>query len=88
VSQLSEEPALTDITYKIVEHAGGWAYKLGDVFSETFASREDAVEAARRVAAEQEIPGEDGAIEWEDEKGRWHEEQSPGDDRPHTRVED
>ena len=25
-----------NITYRIVQHDGGWAYKLGDSFSETF----------------------------------------------------
>jgi hypothetical protein len=27
---------MTKITYEIVEHDGGWAYKVGDVFSEPF----------------------------------------------------
>lgn len=79
---------MTDITYRIVEHDGGWAYKLGDVFSETFATREAAVAAARRAAAEQELPGEDVGIVYEDESGQWREELSDGDDRPHTRVEE
>ena len=30
---------MSDAVYRIVEHDGGWAYKLGDVFSETFPSR-------------------------------------------------
>ncbi len=79
---------MTKITYEIVQHAGGWAYKLGDVFSETFASHQDALDAAQRVAAEQQTPGDSEAIEYEDEKGRWHEEQSPGDDRPEVDVVD
>jgi hypothetical protein len=33
------------VTYRIVEHDGGWAYKVGDVFSETFPSRESAQKA-------------------------------------------
>lgn len=41
-------------TYRIVEHDGGWAYRLGDVYSETFPSEEAALEAARRAAARQE----------------------------------
>ena len=31
---------MTRITYEIVEHDGGWAYKVGDVFSEPFRSRD------------------------------------------------
>lgn len=74
--------------YKIVEHDGGWAYKMGDVFSETFASRQDAHDAAERAAAEQRAPGDDAEIEWEDEKGKWRAEHSDGRDRPVTDVED
>jgi len=78
---------MTDITYRIVEHDGGWAYKLGEVFSETFPTREAAVRAARRVAADQEQPGRDANIQYEDEQGHWREERSAGEDRPHTHVE-
>lgn len=31
---------MTRITYEIVEHDGGWAYKVGDVFSEPFPSHD------------------------------------------------
>ena len=55
-----------------MEHDGGWAYKSGGVFSEPFASHEDAVAAAKRAAAEQEMPGKSETIEYEDEKGTWH----------------
>ena len=79
---------MTDITYRIVEHEDGWAYKLGDVFSETFATRDAALSAARRVAAEQEVPGEDVGIIYEDENGKWRAELSDGADRPHTHVAD
>ena len=37
---------MNKVTYEIVEHDGGWAYKVGDVFSETFATRELAHAAA------------------------------------------
>lgn len=46
---------MTTITYRIVEHDGGWAYRLGDVFSETFGTHDQALAAARRAAAEQEV---------------------------------
>lgn len=82
------ESSMTRITYEIVQHAGGWAYKLGDVFSETFASHDDALDAANRVAAEQQRAGDDEPIAYEDEKGRWHEEMSSGDDRPDVEVKD
>ena len=40
-------------TYKIVEHDGGWAYRVDGVFSETFPSHDAARAAAERAAAEQ-----------------------------------
>jgi hypothetical protein len=77
---------MTDITYRIVPHDGGWAYRLGEVFSETFADRAAAATAARRVAVEQQRPGKDVPIAYEDENGVWREELSDGDDRPTTHV--
>jgi hypothetical protein len=71
-----------------VRHESGWAYKAGDVFSEAFASHADALEAARRAAAEQRVPGSTETIAWEDEQGRWHEETTRGDERPSTGVVD
>ena len=79
---------MTDVTYTVVEHDGGWAYKLGDVFSETFPSHDAALHAAKRAAVEQQRPGEDEGILYEDEKGEWHAEVSDGDDRPRTHVVD
>ena len=76
------------VTYRIVEHDGGWAYKLGDVFSEPFRTRDAAVKAAHRVAAEQQVAGQTHAIEYEDESGNWHQELARGDDRPETEVDE
>jgi hypothetical protein len=77
---------MTKITYEIVEHDGGWAYRVDGVFSETFASHDLARRAAERAAREQIVPGETTAISYEDKEGRWHEELSPGKDRPDTDV--
>ena len=74
------------ITYEIVEHDGGWAYKVGDVFSEPFPSHDDARRAAERAAREQVVPGDSTGISFEDKEGRWHEELSTGSDRPQTEV--
>ena len=79
---------MAEIIYEVVEHDGGWAYKVDDVFSETFPSHEDALAAAKRAAREQEVPGETETIEYQDEKGRWHTETARGRDRPDTEVED
>ena len=77
---------MTRITYEIVQHDGGWAYRMNGVYSETFASHDLARHAAERAAQEQTIPGETTGIVYEDKKGRWHSEVAPGDDRPIPRV--
>jgi Uncharacterized protein conserved in bacteria (DUF2188) len=79
---------MAKVTYHIVQHENGWAYKVGDVFSETFPSHEAALFAAKRAAAEQRLPGETVGIEYETADGVWHEELDPGTDRPETAVED
>ncbi len=76
------------VTYEVVEHNGGWAYKSGDTFSETFDTHDEAAAAAKRATAEQELPGETLDIEYADEDGEWHTEPSDGDDRPETEVKD
>ncbi|HUO11590.1 MAG TPA: DUF2188 domain-containing protein [Caulobacteraceae bacterium] len=78
---------MTKITYHIVEHDGGWAYRLDGVYSETFRTHDAARQAAQRAAAEQRAPGQDAGIIWEDASGHWHEEVVEGHDRPETDVE-
>lgn len=77
-----------DVHYTVVEHDGGWAYKLGDVFSETFRSRDDAHIAAEIAAKEQRERGEDTTIEYQGADGKWRVEASKGDDRPEPDVDD
>jgi len=76
------------IVYRIVEHDGGWAYKVGDVFSETFETHNDAKAAAEAAAQHQRITGETLDIEYETPDGKWHEEVASGQDRPATEVQD
>jgi hypothetical protein len=78
---------MSKITYEIVEHDGGWAYRVGDVYSETFSSHDLARKAAERAAREQAVAGETTGITYEDKQGNWHEEVARGDDRPETDVE-
>jgi hypothetical protein len=79
---------MTDVVYEVVEHDGGWAYKVGDVFSETFPSHDAASAAASQAASAQQTSGETEPILYQDENGEWHEEVARGDDRPHTEVRD
>jgi hypothetical protein len=78
---------MSEVTYEIVQHDGGWAYKVDGVFSEPFPTHADALAAAQAAAAEQEVPGHSEAIEYEDEKGHWHTETARGSD-PHTSIKD
>jgi hypothetical protein len=77
---------MAKIHYQVVQHDGGWAYKLENVFSEPFRTRAAALAAARRVAAEQHVPGDATRIEYQDEHGNWHTEMSEGTDRPEADV--
>ena len=78
---------MSSVTYEIVEHDGGWAYRVGGTYSETFPSHDAALHAARTAAREQRRPGETAGIEYEDVRGVWREEVAAGDDRPETEVE-
>jgi hypothetical protein len=79
---------MTELTYEIVEHDGGWAYKVDGVFSEPYPTHAAALAAAKRAATEQQVPGHSEEIEYEDEKGKWHVETARGSDRPHTAIKD
>lgn len=53
---------MADITYQIVPHDNGWAYKLGDTLSEPYATAEQAMDRARNAAARQKIGGGDALL--------------------------
>jgi len=80
------DEAMSKIIYEIIEHDGGWAYKVGTTYSETFHSRDDALAAARIAAAEQQVAGSSEGIEYEDSSGKWHNELAEGTDRPEADV--
>ena len=78
---------MSHITYRIVEHDGGWAYKVGDTFSETFASHDAAKSAAIRASREQRVSDDTAMIEYADATGAWVTERADGHDRPETDVQ-
>ena len=77
---------MAKITYEIVKHDGGWAYRVDETFSEAFSTHDAARKAAEQAAREQEEPGKATPISYEDKKGHWHSERSAGDDRPEVKV--
>ena len=76
------------ITYHVVPHEDGWAYRLDDVFSETFPNHADALAAARIAAERHEQTDEDRFISYQAEDGKWHNEVAVGRDRPATEISD
>jgi hypothetical protein len=78
---------MTKMTYEIVQHDGGWAYRANGTYSEPFPTHDAARRAAERAAREQLAPGESTPISYEDDKGHWHNEVAKGDDRPETEVD-
>lgn len=77
---------MAKLTYTIVEHDGGWAYKVGETYSGTFPSHAQALHAAEMASAEQQVAGSTDGIRYEDADGKWHEEVADGSDRPQTEV--
>ena len=45
---------MVKVIYEIVEHDGGWAYRVDGSYSETFRTHDEAKFAARRAAVEQQ----------------------------------
>jgi hypothetical protein len=77
---------MSHITYRVVQHDGGWAYTVDGSYSETFPAHDAALKAARRAAGEQRVGGDTHGIVYEDAAGLVHEELSDGYDRPNTDV--
>ena len=79
---------MAHVTYRIIAHDGGWAYRVGDTISETYPSHDLAHKAAAAAAHEQRAPGDTTAIEYETADGEWRQENARGGDRPDTEVKD
>jgi hypothetical protein len=84
---IERRPSMTKITYTVVQHDGGWAYRVDETFSETFPTHEAAHRAAERAAREQAGGGDATVISYEDKQGHWHVERSTASDAPSTKVE-
>lgn len=76
------------VKYEIVEHDGGFAYRVNGALSETFPSHDAALKAAQKAAARQTVAGPTDGIVYQDSEGRWHRELADGHDRPATEVID
>lgn len=79
---------MSAVKYEIVEHDGGWAYRVKRTFSETFRTHDLALAAAERATKEHRQAGRSESIVYEDRAGMWHQERVSGFDRPTTSIED
>jgi hypothetical protein len=82
------ERDVSKVVYEVVEHDGGWAYRVGKVLSEPFPTHAEAHRAAELAAERQQLAGSTDGIEYEDAKYVWHQEVADGGDRPETEVDD
>lgn len=76
------------VTYHVGKHDGGYAYRLGDVWSETFSDHDIALAAAKAAAERQHLEGRDAEIAYQLPDGAWRTEHADGGDRPETDVVD
>lgn len=83
---MNKEQKHTHLTYHIGRHDDGWAYRLGDVWSEPYASHFDARAAAHRAARRQQLEGRDAEILFQLEDGSWQREHVDAGDRPEVDV--
>ena len=79
---------MAKVTYAIVEHDGGWAYKVDGTFSETYPATRRRIMPPCAPPRSSRFRASPPTISWEDERGRWHAEVSRGGDRPTTDVDD
>ncbi|KQV82785.1 DUF2188 domain-containing protein [Rhizobium sp. Root1220] len=75
------------ITYHVAEHDDARAYRLDDVWSETFPTHDKALAAAKNAAERQQLGGQDAEITYQRADGTWTTERSRGD-RPEADVVD
>ncbi len=76
------------LTYHVGIHDEGFAYRVGDVWSETFPNHESALAAAKSAAARQQQGGEDAEISYQLSDGRWQTEHVSRGEGPITTVSD
>jgi hypothetical protein len=77
---------MSHVTYQIVEHDGGWAYKVGDCLLRVLCVQGVGADSRPESGSGTNGPGDDEAIEYEDKVGKWHDEDAKGSDRPDTEV--
>ncbi|MBB3132415.1 hypothetical protein FHS26_000110 [Rhizobium pisi] len=62
---------MADITYQVVPHDNGWAYKLGNTLSETYPTADEAIVHAKDAASRQKIGDGDALLAYPAPDGGW-----------------
>ena len=62
---------MADITYQVVPHDNGWAYKLGETLSETYPTADEAIVHAKDAASRQKIGDGDALLAYPSPDGGW-----------------
>ncbi|OHV78694.1 hypothetical protein LCM4573_26355 [Rhizobium sp. LCM 4573] len=76
------------VTYHVGKHDGGFAYRVGAVWSEPYASHGLALSAAKAAARRQQVGGSNAKILYQTDNGDWRSEYVKGGDRPDAEVID
>jgi hypothetical protein len=64
-TNVRKETLTMTITYHVGKHNGGYGYRLGDVWSETFSDHVTALAAAKSAAQRQHVEGRDAEISYQ-----------------------
>ncbi|MAZ17255.1 hypothetical protein [Oricola sp.] len=77
---------MTNPNYEIVEREGGFAWKLGDAFSETYPTRDAASAAAIEDSAKRQSGKARTNAQADGDARRWHDEMADNDTGHETDI--
>ena len=77
---------MTKLNYEIVERDGGYAWKLGDAFSETYPTRDAASAAAIEDSARRQSGTAQSTAQSDGDARRWHNEMANNDTGHETSI--
>lgn len=77
---------MTKPNYEIVERDGGYAWKLGDAFSETYPTRDAASAAAIEDSARRQSGTARATAQSDGDARRWHNEMADNDTGHETDI--
>ena len=79
---------MSEVTYEIVEHDGGWAYKVDGALSRCSRPMRQRSRQHRPPPLSRKPPARPKRLNTKTRKGKWHTETARGSDRPETHIKD